>query len=370
MNSNSIHQRGMVGSLIALILLGVRISPALGETPRQAEPPNEALKYADALSQAFEYAAQTIRPSVVAIHSVKHLQPQGRSDEPPSCESSAFTGQRRGRTREPAGAEIDRMVSRAWGLKIHLAPTSTAAAAGFTTARDIHLSVSDVRLQPIRQISDALPKPGTSAVHALITLAPPARSAIGLATANALANRPAPGPHQTDPAGSRHAGWWSAVNREGDLLDVLELRSEDDVGMVGCFSPLVEPIRRRVRRLFIFERGPRLSPGPLPEGRAAELLPRCSVALITATTLINGTIDALLSAAAGCREVVLLGPSTPLVPEVFAESGRRVTLLAGVVVTNAEELLCTVAADGGTRDFKASVAKVNVRVNTVNKYPP
>jgi hypothetical protein len=80
MNSNSIHQRGMVGSLIALILLGVRIGPALGETPRQPEPPNEALRYADALSQAFEYAAETIRPSVVAIHSIKHLQPQGRSD--------------------------------------------------------------------------------------------------------------------------------------------------------------------------------------------------------------------------------------------------------------------------------------------------
>ena len=90
---------------------------------------------------------------------------------------------------------------------------------------------------------------------------------------------------------------------------------------------------------------------------------------ITATTLINGTIDELLAAAANCREVVLLGPSTPLVPEVFAKSPRRVILLAGVVVTNAEELLRTVARDGETRDFKTSVVKVNVRVSAVGQDP-
>jgi len=182
-------------------------------------------------------------------------------------------------------------------------------------------------------------------------LASPTPSAIGLAAANALANRP----HQ-----------WSerkdAGITEGDLLDVLELKPDDQVGMIGCFSPLVEPIRRRVRRLLIFERGQRLTSELLPENQADELLPQCSVAIITATTLLNGTIDALLAAAADCREVVLLGPSTPLVPEVFTEAPRRVTLLAGVLVSKVEDLLRSVAEGGCTRDFLASVAKVNVRV--------
>ena len=225
----------------------------------------------------------------------------------------------------------------------------------------------DVCGQPSRQVSDELPQPGTPAADVLAALSLAERSAVGLATANALANRPATGAHQTDQASSCHAERWGAASTEGDLLDVLELRSEDHVGMVGCFSPLVEPIRRRVRRLSIFERGRRLMPDLLPEDTATEILPKCSVAIITATTLINGTIDDLLVAAANCREVVLLGPSTPLVPEVFGESSRRVTLLAGVVVTNAEELLRTVARDGGTRDFRASVAKVNVMVSALGK---
>jgi len=217
----------------------------------------------------------------------------------------------------------------------------------------------DVCGEPSRWDSDRLPRPTTPATDTLATLAPPARSAIGLATANALANRP-----------GGTGGRWAGPSIEGNLLDVLELKPDDHVGMVGCFYPLVEGIRRCAGRLSIFERGQRLSPDLLPEDRAAKLLPRCSVALITATTLINGTIDELLAAAENCREVVLLGPSTPLVPEVFAKSPRRVTLLAGVVVTNAEELLRTVAQDGGTRDFKTSVAKVNVRVSAIGEDPP
>lgn len=108
--------------------------------------------------------------------------------------------------------------------------------------------------------------------------------------------------------------------------------------------------------------GPRLTSDLLPESQADELLAQCSVAIITATTLVNGTIDALLAAAANCRAVVMLGPSTPLVPDVFMDAPRRVSLLAGVVVTDANELLRVVARDGGTRDFLASVVKVNVKV--------
>ncbi|MFH1747289.1 MAG: DUF364 domain-containing protein [Planctomycetota bacterium] len=209
----------------------------------------------------------------------------------------------------------------------------------------------DVCGEPSRRVSDWLPQPGTAATDVLATLASSARSALGLATANALANRP------DDWGGPRGA---AAIG--GDLLDVLELRPDDHVGMVGCFSPLVEPIRQRVHRLSIFERAPRLSPDLLPENRAADLLPECSVALITATALMNGTIDALLGAAAHCREVVLLGPSTPLAPEVFAEPPRRVSLLSGMVAADAGELLRAVARGGGTRDFGTSAAKINVRV--------
>ena len=62
--------------------------------------------------------------------------------------------------------------------------------------------------------------------------------------------------------------------------------------------------------------------------------------------------------------------TTPLVPEVLVNPPRRVTLLAGVVVTDAEGLLRTVARDGGTRDFKTSAAQLNVRVNPAGEGLP
>lgn len=63
---------------------------------------------------------------------------------------------------------------------------------------------------------------------------------------------------------------------------------------------------------------------------------------------------------AGCREVVLVGASTPLAPSVFQPLG--VTLLSGIVVEDPSGILRVVSEAGGTSFFGRSVRKVNVRV--------
>jgi uncharacterized protein (DUF4213/DUF364 family) len=212
--------------------------------------------------------------------------------------------------------------------------------------------------QPLSEELDYQVRSGIPAAEALAGLGSPTRSAIGLATANALANKSV-----------RDGGRWDEEKLAGDFLDVLELKAGDHVGMVGCFSPMLDRLRSRVGTLSIFERAPRLRPGLLPAEQAVERLPECSVALITSTTIANGTVDALLAACTNCREVVLLGPSTPLVPEIFSGSTQRATLLAGVIVTDSAGLLKTVAQGGGTRDFNAGVIKVNVRVDAKRTAP-
>lgn len=67
-----------------------------------------------------------------------------------------------------------------------------------------------------------------------------------------------------------------------------------------------------------------------------EGLRNCAIALITSTAIINNTLDELLDAASDCREVVVLGPSTPLFPDAFI--GMPVTLLSGVEVISDEIL--------------------------------
>lgn len=167
--------------------------------------------------------------------------------------------------------------------------------------------------------------------------------AVGLATTNALIRL-----HECKNAS------------EGDILDVLALRSGDRVGMVGYFGPIVPRVENQVASLTVFERSRGWMAGVQPAERAVDLLPGCTVALITSTTLITESLDALLEAAAGCRLVALLGPSTPLLPEAF--TGTPVTWLSGIWITHALEALRVVSEGGGTREFSPFARKVNIPI--------
>jgi uncharacterized protein len=94
------------------------------------------------------------------------------------------------------------------------------------------------------------------------------------------------------------------------------------------------------------------------EDQATALLPSCSIAIITATALINNTLPPLLQSCHNCRAVAIVGATTPLAPEVFASKG--VTLLSGIVVTDPQGLLRQVSEGGGMGSFKGYMQKVNL----------
>lgn len=177
----------------------------------------------------------------------------------------------------------------------------------------------------------------------LLSLLPsmdPVEVAVGLAAANAAANRLQPE--------------WI----EGDVLEVVRLGAKDDVAMVGHFGPLVAPLRARVRSLRILERVKHAQGDLLPVQEAPGVIRSSHVALITSSSITNHGLDELLLAAENCREVVLLGASTPLLPEAFEDTA--VTCLSGIVVEKAADVLCVVSEAGGMRQFSPFVRKVNV----------
>jgi uncharacterized protein (DUF4213/DUF364 family) len=168
----------------------------------------------------------------------------------------------------------------------------------------------------------------------------PIASAVSLATLNALVEPP-PG----------------AV--ESDLAPLMEIDRDDTIAMVGYFGPLIEPLRSRGKALHIFERRPDAKPGVFPELEAIKVLPQCQVVVLSATALLNRTLDGLLDLCRNAREVAILGPSTPLLPRVFASRG--VTLLSGVEVVDPERVLRLVSEGGGTRQLGRAVRKLTVR---------
>lgn len=188
------------------------------------------------------------------------------------------------------------------------------------------------------------PLAGRSASELLVLLdsGDPIEAAVGLACANALIGGGPPGA------------------QPGDLLDYVSLLPDDVVAMVGRFGPLVAPISQRVGALSIFERDPTRGVDVRPAGEALAALPRSQVAIITATAILNHTVDELMEAAGRCREVVILGPSTPLLAEAFVDT--PVTMLSGIRVVDGTQLSQAIAEGGGTRQFGPYVEKVCLKV--------
>lgn len=119
-------------------------------------------------------------------------------------------------------------------------------------------------------------------------------------------------------------------------------------------------MRRSSKALHIFERYRYGEPDVLADWAAAAVLPACQVVIISATTLLNRTIDGILDHVKGAREVAILGPSTPWAPEIFAP--RHVTLLSGMQITDPECVLRVVSEGGGTREFGKAVKKFTARL--------
>ncbi len=169
-------------------------------------------------------------------------------------------------------------------------------------------------------------------------------SALGLAAANALVNV---APQQ---------------GLSGDALEAVKFHPTDTVAMIGAFGPLIPVLAKRVQRLDVFDENSDVA-GVAPAAEALQRLSEYDVALISSTTIINNTIEGLLEAASRCRDTILLGPSTPLVPEVFRDT--PVTCLSGMTVEDRAGILRVVSEGGGTRLFKPYVRKWNVPVEGV-----
>ena len=166
-------------------------------------------------------------------------------------------------------------------------------------------------------------------------------SSLGIATINAIVNQ------QIE----------NAI--EGDILDVISLRNSDTAGMVGFFGPLIEPLKKTVKKIYIFEEKAIANfPDVYPSEKTSEILPECDVTIISATTLINKTIDSLLDLSKDARETIILGATTPFLPQVFIKRG--VTMLSGIEVTDKNRMLQIVSEGGGMRDFKGSIKKMSV----------
>lgn len=170
----------------------------------------------------------------------------------------------------------------------------------------------------------------------------PIQASIGVATMNALLPRL---PQR-----------WHDLNAE-EMIAVLG--KNKTVALVGGF-PFVSRLRLRVGSLTVLERQPK--DDELPAEAASDILPNAEVVAITSMSLVNHSLDGLLSLCTPESKILLLGPSTPLSP-VLHEVG--IDVLSGAIVTDIEAVMSAVRQGGNFRQ----VHRAGARLVTMTREP-
>ena len=179
----------------------------------------------------------------------------------------------------------------------------------------------------------AMPYPGKLRGRPALDLAREAlsdhgiRRAVGIAAMNALAEacwRRRPHPE-------------TELRLGVDAFDATEMRPGDKVVVIGAFVPFLRELKRRRQPFLVLEQDPEtLKPEELPFFRPAEqastVVPEADVLLITGTTLINDTLEALLAWAKPRARVTMVGPTVSLLPDAFLSRGRGYYFFLGALL--------------------------------------
>lgn len=150
-----------------------------------------------------------------------------------------------------------------------------------------------------------------------------------------------------------------------DALSALDIQPHHHVVLVGGFPPYMREFIRTGQSFRVLELDPGvLKPEELPyyvpAAQAAQTIPHAHVLVVTGTTLINDSLDALLDLARPGTQIALIGPSVPLWPGPLLKRG--VTVLGGVRVGDPDALLdCLAEGGSGYHFFGKSAERVTLR---------
>jgi len=117
----------------------------------------------------------------------------------------------------------------------------------------------------------------------------------------------------------------------GDIFSEIKVNSKDEILMIGYFEPLFKKLEGRVGKIWVIEK-------PIEETnlKISDISDKIKLAIVTSSTLVNKTLHSILENLEGIPEILLMGPTTPLNPEVFRFT--PITWLCGSIVKDPELL--------------------------------
>ncbi len=127
------------------------------------------------------------------------------------------------------------------------------------------------------------------------------------------------------------------------LLDALDFVEGSRVAMVGLFKPLIPIIKDRGGTVEVLDRHKNLGESVAFYKKMATW---ADILILSATSILNQTTEEVLAQAGQSVKTVLLGPSTPMIPDAFRH--LPVHYLAGTVPIDKEQTMKAVRHGKGT----------------------
>jgi uncharacterized protein len=151
-----------------------------------------------------------------------------------------------------------------------------------------------------------------------------------------------------------------------DPIDLLDLGSGKTITIVGAFHSYIQKAATN-NKLYVLELNEKaLAPEQkqyyVPANEYKKVLSGSDIVIITGLTLVNNTIDGLLSAVDKKTEVVVTGPSASIIPDILFEN--NVSIIGATQITD-PEILFDVVSEGGTgfHLFKYCARKICILKN-------
>ena len=152
------------------------------------------------------------------------------------------------------------------------------------------------------------------------------------------------------------------IVRNTDPFEMIRLLPNQTVTIVGAFHSYIKKVAALGNPLHVLE----LNPDALnhehkqfyvPANGFRTVIPNSDVIIITGLTLVNGTLDGLLSVVSPKSQVVVTGPSSCIMPEVLFS--HRVDIIGATYITKPELLFPMVSqAATGFHLFEYCAEKV------------
>ncbi len=146
----------------------------------------------------------------------------------------------------------------------------------------------------------------------------------------------------------------------------VKIKKGDTVGMIGNIRPVAMQLRNSGCKMMIFDKGQcakgNVTEDIYPMDKQSELLPGCDAVFLSGTTTVNGTVIPITELCPNAQDIVLIGTSTPMIPEGYA--GTNVSVLAGSWWKKdaKEEVFRLISRAAGIQALGKFMVKKNVRI--------